>query len=153
MSHNVIGAFGAGGAHEIGAFEAEAITIPAGSTAGSLSGRAITSDGGWRVSLVTADSAEAAGDVYIAGIRHTSDGLMYATLDTPPGSDDQFINGLRVSSTGVLYIQNTATTYKWPEGQACDSNGVLAYLTEVGSVVGYVRGAGVDINGAVLLRT
>ena len=137
---------------EPGAFELS-VLIPAGTTNTFIVGNAITAAGAKRVIIASADSAEAAGDVYIHGTRHSSDGLMYVTLDTPPGSNDQYINGLLHSGTGVRYVQTGDTTIKWPEGQAANSSGVLAYMIDELTIVGYVHGHGVDVDGGVFLNT
>ena len=150
-----MGAYQESGVQDMGAypFAASGPSIPAGTTEGFIAGGAITSDSGRRVVVVSKDTAAVAGDVYIAGVRYSSDGLMYVTTDAPPGTADVTIKSILHTSTGERYVQTGDTTLKGPNAMARNSSAQLAYMTDELTIVGYSRAFGVDIDGAVLFRT
>jgi hypothetical protein len=125
--------------------------FPSGTGVGFSGGSAVTADGAILATIVAADYAEQAGDIYINGTRHTALGVMYVTTAAVDGNE-VFINGIAHSSLGVRYVQTGDVTNKWPEGFATDADGRQAYLTSL-TASSSIRGIARESDGAVLFNS
>lgn len=72
---------------------------------------------------VTVPYVLAGTDVYINGTLCQNDGTMIVTEDASLGAGDVFINGIRHTSNGVRYVDQAVKANSWPEGFTVGDDG------------------------------